>query len=78
MEWLKTLGPYVASVVLIIITIYHAHNRTQDRIDERFNKVDERFNKVDERFNKVESRLIGVEKGISEIKGMLKAFIIGK
>ncbi len=71
MEWLKTLGPYVASVVLIIITIYHAHNRTQD-------KVDERFNKVDERFNKVESRLIGVEKGISEIKGMLKTFISGK
>ena len=64
MEWLKTLGPYVASVVLIIITIYHAHNRTQDRVDERFNKV--------------ESRLIGVEKGISEIKGMLKAFLNGK
>ena len=71
MEWLKTLGPYVASVVLIIITIYHAHNRTQDKIDERFNKIDERFNKV-------ESRLIGVEKGISEIKGMLKTFISGK
>ena len=78
MEWLKILGPYVASVVFIIITIYHAHSRTQDKIDERFNKVDERFNKVDERFNRVESRLLGVEKGISEIKGMLKTLINGK